>query len=89
MRRIACMSLLTLLGLVLVVGTYDAAQEPHPPIEVLPISDNLFVLGSGRDDRWERRGVHHRPGSRAHRHERTRVTAQTSSGTSNVSPTSR
>ena len=48
MRRIACMSLLTLLGLVLVMGTYDAAQEPHPPIEVLPISDNLFVLGSGR-----------------------------------------
>ena len=47
MRRIACMSLLTLLGLVLVVGTYDAAQEPRPPIEVLPISDNLFVLGSG------------------------------------------
>ena len=47
MRRIACMSLLTLLGLVLVAGTYDAAQEPHPPIEVLPISDNLFVLGSG------------------------------------------
>ena len=41
------MSLLTLLGLVLVAGTYDAAQEPHPPIEVLPISDNLFVLGSG------------------------------------------
>ena len=47
MRRIACMSLLTLLGLVLVVGTYDAAQEPHPPIEVLRISDKLFMLGSG------------------------------------------
>ena len=47
MRRITCMSLLTLLGLVLMVGTYDAAQDPHPPIEVLPISDNLFVLGSG------------------------------------------
>ncbi len=47
MRRIACMSLLTLLGLVLVAGTYDAAQEPHPTIEVLQISDNLHVLGSG------------------------------------------
>ena len=47
MRRTAYMSLLTVVGLALMVGTYDAAQEPHPPIEVLPISENLFVLGSG------------------------------------------
>ncbi len=46
MKRIACLSSLTLLGLILVAATYQA-QEPHPPIEVLQISDNLFVLGSG------------------------------------------
>ncbi len=37
---------MTLLGLILVAATYQA-QEPHPPIEVLTISDKLFVLGSG------------------------------------------
>ena len=37
---------MTLLGLILVAATYQA-QEPHPPIEVLKISDKLFVLGSG------------------------------------------
>ena len=46
MRRITCLSAITLLGLVLVAATYQA-QEPHPPIEVLQISDKLYVLGSG------------------------------------------
>ena len=48
MKRSACLSLLTVLGLVLVAGTYDAQQpEQHPPIEVQRITDNLHVLASG------------------------------------------
>ena len=48
MRRSACLSLLTLLGLLLVAGTYGAQEpEAHPPIEVQRITDNLHVLASG------------------------------------------
>ena len=48
MRRRLCLLLLTLLGVVLVAGTYQARQ-PHPAIEVHQITDTLYMLGSGTE----------------------------------------